>query len=791
MVMRLPTLDRKLLRDLQRLKAQAFAVSAVLACGVALFVAATGMYASLEQARDAYYDSAHMADVAVSVVRAPEPVANQLAALPGVDAIEARVAGIGLLDLPGKSDPVSARLVSLPPDRKPRVNDVLLRAGRWPDAARDNEVLVNEAFAEANRLVPGAQLSALIYGRKRKLEIVGIASSPEFVFVVAPGALLPEPERFGVLWMGRESLARAFDVDGAFNDVVMRLAPDADVRTTLSAIDTRLARHGGRGAYARDRMISAQFLADELTSLRTMGSIMPPIFMLVAVFLLNVSLSRLVATERSNIGLLKSFGYGNLTIALHYAKFAVAFALLGAFLGMLLGHWIGSYMAGIYARVYRIPQLAFNAEASVYGWAVVVALLAAVLGAAQAVVRAVRLPPAAALAPPAPVSFGRLGAGVERAARNLDGKTRMVIRRIVRFPRRSATTVAGISMALALLITSQHFPISMNHIVDVTFGVAQRMHATLSFAKAADDRVLNEVARLPGVFRVEPVRAAEVILSAGSHQRRDTILGLPASAYLYRVLDHRSAAVPMPTEGILLPENLARKLDVQVGQSVRVQATDGQRAVAELMVTGIVKPYLAGAAYMELGAFGRALREPGRVSAAYVLMDRGARERLSAAVKRTPQIAGVSFLDNAQASMRKMLNEGSGFFSYLFVVFASLMAGGVAYSAARVTFAEQERDLATLRVLGFSRREVSYVLMAEIGALLLLALPTGALLGNLLSHWLMSQFQTDLFSFPYVTHASAYGRSMLFVACAVIGAVLAVRRGVDRLDLVGVLKSRE
>ena len=790
-MMRLATLDRKLLRDLRRLRAQAISVSGVLACGVALFVMATGMYDSLERARDHYYDSARMADVAVSVVRAPDPIANQLAALPGINALEARVCGIGLLDLPGKSDPVSARLVSLPPDRKPRVNDVLLRAGRWPDATRENEVLINEAFAEANLLAPGMQLSALIYGRKRVLDIVGIASSPEFVFAVAPGAMLPEPERFGVLWMGRETLGRAFDVDGAFNDVVMRLAPGADVRDTLSAIDARLARHGGRGAYARDRMISAQFLADELTSLKTMASIMPPIFMLVAVFLLNVSLSRLVATERSNIGLLKSFGYGNAAIAVHYAKFAIAFALLGALLGMLIGRWLGGYMAQLYAIIYRIPGLTFDAELSVYLWAVVVALIAGLLGAAQAVSRAVRLPPAAALAPPAPVSFGRLGAGVERAARNLDGKTRMVIRRIVRFPRRSATTAIGISLALALLITSQHFPISMNHIVDVTFGVAQRMDATLSFAETADDRILAEVGRLPGVFSVEPLRAAEVILSAGSRQRRDTVLGLPQGAYLYRVLDQHLASVPMRMDGIMLPNNLARKLDLRVGDTVRMQATDGHRATADLTVTAIVKPYLAGAAYMELQALGRALREPGRVSAAYVLMDRSQRERLSAQVKRTPMIAGVSFLDNASASMRKMLNEGTGFFAYMFVVFSSLMAGGVAYSAARVTFAEQERDLATLRVLGFSRREVSYVLMAEIGALLLVALPAGVILGNLLSRWLMSKFQTDLFTFPYITEAAAYGRSALFVGAAVVGAVLAVRRGVDRLDLVGVLKSRE
>jgi putative ABC transport system permease protein len=456
-----------------------------------------------------------------------------------------------------------------------------------------------------------------------------------------------------------------------------------------------------------------------------------------------------------------------------------------------VGRWIGGLMADIYATVYRIPDLRFDAGISVYLWAVVVALIAALLGAAQAVYRASQLPPAAALAPPAPTSFGRLGRGVEKAARGLDGKSRMVARRIARFPRRSATTVVGITLALGLLITSQHFPLSMNHIVDVTFGIAQRMDATLTFSETADEQILAEIRHLPGVLSVEPLRATEVIFTAGSRQRRDTIMGLPENAYLYRVLDQNMAGVAMRTDGITLSQNLASKLGVQPGDVVRMQATDGHRATAELPVIAVVKPYLAGAAYMEMHALGRALREPGRVSAAYVLMDAGSRDALNRRVKELPMIAGVSFLDNASVSMRKMLNEGSGFFSYMFVVFSCLMAGGVAFSAARVTFAEQERDLATLRVLGFGRREVSYVLLAEIGVLLLVALPAGTIFGAWLSRWLMAQFQTELFTFPYVTSSLAYGRSALFVASAVVGAALAVRRGVDRLDLVGVLKSRD
>jgi putative ABC transport system permease protein len=788
---RLAKLDRKLLRDLLRMKMQMAAVSGVLACGVVLAVMANGMYDSLERARDNYYAQYRMADMAAGVVRAPLSLVPQLEAIAGVRVLEARVSGVGLLDMPGRSDPVSARLVSLPPDRAPRVNNIVLRAGSMPNPARSGEVLINEAFAEANHLAPGSTLSALIYGRKREVTVVGIASSPEFVFAVAPGAMLPEPERFGVLWMGREALGRAFDLDGAFNDLVLQLEPGANARLVANDIDRLLERHGGRGAYGRDRMLSAQFMADELTSLRTMATILPPFFLLVAAFLLNVSLSRLVATERSNIGLLKSFGYSNASIALHYTKFALVFGVAGGLVGMIGGRMVGGYVGEIYAKVYRIPELGFDAGPGVYINALAITLLAALAGAVQAVRKAVRLPPAAALAPPAPATFGRLGQSLERFAAGLDGKSRMVARRILRFPRRSITTVVGIALAMGLLVTTQHFPLAIDRIVAVTFGVAQRMDVLVAFSEVADDSILRDVGRLPGVLKVEALRSSEVIFEAGSRRRRNSISGVPVGASLNRLLDANLVAVAARPDGLTLSDNLAGKLGVTLGDMVRIQATDGHRATADLPVVAIVRPYLAASAYIELDTLNRLLREPGRVTAAHLLIDSRKRDAFSARVKQLPRIVSVSFLDNARASMSKLLNEGSGFFSWLFILFSSLMAAGVAFSAARVTLAEQERDLATLRVLGFGRREASYVLLAEIGALLIVALPFGVVIGAVMSRWLMSQFQTDLFTFPYVTGAIAYAKPALFVVVAVMGATLLVRRGVDRLDLVGVLKSRD
>ncbi|HWL63586.1 MAG TPA: FtsX-like permease family protein [Steroidobacteraceae bacterium] len=790
-MVKLARLDRKLLRDIGRMKMQMAAVSAVLACGVVLAVMANGMYDSLEEARDTYYDEYRMADLAAGVVRAPLGVVRDIQEIPGIRELEARVAGVGLLDMPGRSEPVSAQLVSLPEGRAPRVNNLVLRAGRMPAPARDNEALINEAFAEANGLSPGDTLAALIYGRRREVTVTGIASSPEFVFAVAPGAMLPEPERFGVLWMNREALGRAFDLDGAFNDLVLRLEPGASEPRVVRAIDRVLERHGGRGAYGRDRMLSARFMADELESLKTMAGILPPVFLLVAAFLLNVSLSRLVTTERSNIGLLKSFGYGNRSIALHYAKFALVFGVLGGIIGAIGGRLVGEYMAGVYASVYRIPGLAFTAGPGVYLNAVLITLLAALAGAVQAVRKAVALPPAAALAPPAPTGFGHAGGFIERFTARLDGKSRMVARRILRFPRRAATTVVGIALATALMVTTQHFPLSLDRIINVTFGVAQRMDVMLAFSEAADDSILRDVAHLPGVLRVEPLRTAEVVFEAGSRRERNSISGVPEGASLNRLLDSSLVAVTARRDGLTLSENLASKLAVGLGDTVRLTATDGHRASVQLPVVAIVRPYLAASSYIELETLGRLLREPGRVTAAHLLLDRDQRDAFSAQAKQLPRIVSVSYLDNARESMTRLLSQGSGFFNSMFIFFSCLMAAGVAFSAARITLAEQERDLATLRVLGFRRGEASYVLLAEIGALLLLALPLGALLGRWLSQWLMSQFQTDMFTFPYITAPVAYGRPMLFVVVAVATAALLVRRGVDRLDMVGVLKSRD
>lgn len=785
-------LHRKLFRDLWRMKSQALAVALVLACGIGMLVMSVGMQGSLERARDRYYLNNGMADVQAQAVRAPRRLGAELAELPGVAALELRAVGQARISLPWVTEPLAAQLVSLPDDGLPRVNRPLLVAGRWPERNTQGEALVNEAFAQANSLTPGSHMDVVVRGQRQRLLLVGVANSPEFVFVSAPGEPFPQPARFGVLWMRQGQLERALDMHGAFNDVVLTLSDPAQDAPVRQALQDRLAAYGGMEPFGRDRMVSARFLTEELAQLGNMAATLPPIFLAVAAFLLNVTLSRLVATERANIGLLKAFGYSNAAVARHYAGMALLLGGMGLVLGMALGHVFGEWMSSIYRAVYRLPALPFQTDAHTWLLAFGVGLAAALAGALSAVAQAVRLTPAAALAPPSPPHFGGGGQrGGTSWLGQLDPLTRIIIRRVVSAPRRSLSTLAGVALALSVLVVSQHFPAGIEKFLQVTFRVAKTQDATVTLTEAGGPTALHALARLPGVEAVEPFRAVAVSYHFNGRSVQDALVGMPAQPQLERLVQTGSEAVTLRSDGLVASRGLARQLHAQAGDVVRVEVTQGRRMQFDLTVVQVADLWVGSSGYIELTALGRLLQEPSRISGAHLRLQPDRTDAFNAAVAERPALAGLSHVRQAEASMRQTFSQGSGFMSTLFLTFAGMMAAGVAYATASVTLAEQQRDLATLQVLGYTRWQVSYVMLGELALLTLLALPLGLWVGYGFALWLMGTMSNELFTFPMVVDPAAYARSALFVLATVAVCAAWVRRQVDKVDLVASLKSRE
>jgi putative ABC transport system permease protein len=591
--------------------------------------------------------------------------------------------------------------------------------------------------------------------------------------------------------MGESELAAAYDMKGAFNDVALALMAGASEEDVMDRLDLLLAPYGGLGAYSRADQVSNWYLSEEFNQLRANATVVPAIFLGVASFLLNVVMGRLIGTERDQIGALKAFGYSHAQIGAHYLKMVLLIAAVGMLLGTWGGAWLGGGMTAMYQRFYRFPIVSFQLGAKVILEACVISLGAAILGALGAVRRAVQLPAAEAMRPEAPARYRptlleRLG-----LQRILSQPSRMIFRQLERRPVRSLLAALGIALAAAILVAGRFSLDSVDYIIDFQFHAAQREDVSVSFIDAKSGRSLHEIEHLPGVLRAEPFRAVAVRLRRGQRSRRVAITGLSRDADLHRVLDRSWNRVTLPQEGLVLSDKLAELLQVRPGETLSVEILEGRRVVREVPVTGIVEEFLGTSAYMDLDALHRLMREGPSVSGAFLMVDDAELDTLHARLKKTPAVAGVLIRRAALASFEETIAQNLTIFTLFNILFAGIIAFGVVYNSARIALSERGRELATLRVLGLTRGEISYILLGELAALTVLGIPVGLVLGYLLAGWAVSAFETELYRFPLIVDSSTYGFAAATVLAAAVVSGLIVRRRLDRLDLVAVLKSRE
>jgi putative ABC transport system permease protein len=785
-------LDRKLVRDLKHVWGQALAIAIVIASGVAVLVMSLSTIEALRDTAELYYERYAFADVFASAVRAPERVARKIAELPGVEAVEARIARHASLDIEGFAEPVIGRLTSIPEAREPTLNKLVLRSGTWVDARRPGDVIVSEPFAAAHRLAVGARFTGVINGHRRTLTVAGTALSPEFVYTLGPGALLPDDRRFGIVWMGQEALEAAYDLDGAFDDLAVGLRRGVAAEPVMAAIDALLAPYGGNRALPRAEQQSNWFVMNEIEQLEAMARILPVMFLAVAAFLTYMVLVRLIAVERSEIGLLKAFGYSDREVAWHYLKFAVAIAAVGIALGAALGAAFGLSNTQQYAQFFRFPLLVYRPSPAAFAVAAAVSLAVTVAGALMAVRKAVALPPAEAMRPPAPATYRHGRFADAPALAWLDQPTRIALRQIGRFPLRSALTSLGFAVSVGLLVLGLQWSDSIDRIAQLFFYEGQRQNVSVGLGEPLSSVALHEVRHWPGVLAAEPARIAGAELSVGTRRHRGAITGVTAATRLTPIHDDatgRDLAVPL--EGLMLGSALAAKLGVRAGDRVFVEILEGRRPAAWLTVVGVFETAIALPAYMDLAALDRLLGVRPSVQYVNLLADPNAMPALFATIKRQPKVSAVMSKQAAIDAFYATLAEHLLIYIGVFAAFAVALGFGVAYNSARIALSERGRELATLRVLGFTRAEIGYVLFAELALLVLVALPLGCAIGRGLT-WLMARLlDTELFRLPLVIEPATYGLATIIAAATAVASAALVRRRIDRLDLIRVLKTRE
>ena len=784
-------LDLKLIRDLLHLRGQVIAIVLIVACGIASMVTMLSAYDSLKLTQQTYYDQYRFAHVFVHLKRAPEYLRDRIQAIPGVQQVQTRVVRDVIIDVPGLKEPATGRLISVPDQRPPELNELAIREGRYIAPGRRDEVIISESFAEANELTLGDSLGAVINERWQELRIVGIALSPEYVYEIRGTDLLPDNQRFGVMWMGREALGTAFDMDGAFNDIALSLARGSNEADVIFRLDRLLENYGGLGAYGRRDQISHRFLSDDINNLQAIAVVMPAIFLGIAAFLLNLLLARLVSTQRDQIAVLKAFGYSNNDVGLHYLKLVVLVVLVGAALGIGLGLWMGEAVTQNSTNFYRFPLLTFRVEPSLVVVSVGVSLGAAVIGAFLAVQRAIQLPPAEAMRPEPPTEFRptlieRLG-----LQQLFSPAGRIILRNLERQPVKAGLTVLGISLAVAILVVGRFFEDAMYHIIDVQFHQIQQEDITLSFTEPISGNARFDLQHLPGVIRVEPFRSVPARLRFQQHTYLGGLTGLPQDISLRRLMNRDLNLQTLPSQGVLLTDKLAEILGVKPGDLLTVEVLEGARPTREVPVAGLVNELIGVSAYMDLQALNQLMREGPTISGAYLAVDPAELDDIYAELKETPAVDSVALRESTVDSFEETIIGSLIIFTTVLVIFSVVIAFGVVYNAARIALSERGRELATLRIVGFTRSEVGFILLGEQTLLTVLALPIGSAVGFGLAALFSSLYDTELYRWPLVVTRMTYGFAIAIIAIAALVSGWLILRQINQLDLVAVLKTRE
>jgi putative ABC transport system permease protein len=773
------------------MKGQLFTISLVVAAGIAAYVSLEGNWISLEHARQAYYERYRFADVFAHLERAPEAIRRDLEAIEGVARSDTRIVESAMLPLEDMPEPIRAQMISLASEGSRPLNDIHLRDGRRADPGRADEVVVIDSFATAHDLGPGDSLPAVINGKMRELRVVGVAMSPEFVFVIGPGEMSPDPKRTAILWMDRDALAAAYRMEGAFNDAALQLQPGASLPAVLTAVDTVLEPYGGVGSYGRNKQPSNFMLEGELLQLRSQSTVVPVIFLAVAALLLHIVLSRVVHLQRSEIATLKAVGYRDVEVGLHFFKLVMVIALMGAVAGVALGAWLGVELVELYGQYFKLPNLTFRLDLRGAVTAVGINFAAALAGGFSAVKGVIALPPAEAMRPAPPARYRR--SIIERLglSRVVGPASQMIVREIERRPLRTVASALAIAASIALLVVGRWFYDGMEVLLYSQFHEAMREDLVVTFHDRRPERAVREIAHLPGVLHAEGLRAVPVRFRSDHRLRDGTVWGYPEDVQMRRILDQSGRPIALPPDGMVLTDKLAEILDVDVGDRIEVDVLDGERGRRRVVISGLVSEAFGLQGHMQLDALRSWLGEGKVVSMALLRIDSEAAIEVDARLKRLPHVASVSRRSDIFERFRSQSADMILTFTIIVTIFAVTITIGVVYNNARVALSMRSRDLASLRVLGFTRGEISAILLGEMAVQVAVALPFGLLLGVWMVAAMATLVDPETYRLPVIVSTQTHAFAVVVALGASALSALLVRRKLDRLDLIGVLKTRE
>ena len=784
---------RKLRRDIGRQRGQFAAVIITIFLGITLFGASYDAYKNLEASYAKTFDDLVAADLTISGGNVSD-IADAARQVDGVEAVATRT----VADLPFQVNGTTkliGRVVGMPPDAQPAINQVKLLSGDYLSSDQPDGVLVEQHMAEHFALSEGQQLEIIGVDGSQSVAVRGTAASTEYLWPVRNGQeIFPSPDEFGVLFIS-EALAQELSGHQEPTEVLVRYQPAVDREVLDQELQGIASSAGAASAVRRDDQPSNVALSLDIDGFREMALLFPLLFLIAAASGTYVLANRIVHAQRTQIGMLMANGFGRRTLLLHYLSYGILVGLLGALPGAIVGALLARSVTSLYLDELSIPVTASSVRPVSILIGIGLGLLMGAVATLAPAWTAASLSPVEAMRGISISGWGGLSL-VERIVpplQRLSARWKLVVRGIGRSKRRSLSTVVGVILALTLVLVSWTMIDTVNILLDRQFGEIELQDAKVYFSTPASSAQLDDLRAVPDVEYVEPASEFASIIQFQEGQYQTTLVGLEMATELHTFRAENGERIQLPETGILVGKALRNELGVSRGDQVELLIPDLDRSMTVAIEDFVDEP-LGTFAYISIPQLSQsASQDPGSdaVNVALVRFSPGAdRDTVSASITALPEVAAVRDTQFLADAIRSLLNLFYAFVGVM-LAFGGIMAFSLIFNTMSVNITERSVELATLEAAGMRERSIQKLVVAENMLLVLVAIVPGLLVGYLCARWFMGSFSTDLFQFDLQIYPPTFVLASLAIILIALLSHWPGLRVIARLDLPRVMRERQ
>lgn len=784
-------LFKNLLRDIKKSKGQFISILIIVILGVTFYTSLNSAFKNLSNSSIKYYEEYRLADLWIDLDKAPISIKEKVEKLSNVEMVTGRIVKDASINISDEN--ATLRFITLPDIKSNIVNDLTIKSGRYFSESDSNQCLLDEDFFKANNLKLGEYIYPVINGNQAKLKVLGVVKSPEFIYTLKDsGELIPDNKRFGIIYIKQSFGEAIFDLKGSVNNISIKVKSGSDVDEVKDDVKKLLKNYGVKSSIDRKQQTSTMMVDAEIKKLQSTGGSFPVIFFMVASVIIYIMMGRMVENQRIQIGVMKALGFTNVQVLIYYMSYSTIIAVSGSLIGSILGTYMGFSITKLLNQYFNLPL----SNTQIYGEFVIPAFLLTLIFCLFAGYNSCKIifkiMPSEAMREKSPISGKKIVVEkVDFIWRNINKLERIIMRNLFRYKRRVLLTSLGVIFSSAILLVAFSMNDSVNFMIKQQYGSIQNYDIKVKFSKLLSINDLSTIKDIQHVVEFEPILETGIELSNGWKSKEVGFTALTQNPKMYKVEDKSGNSVTLPQNGLLISEKLANILGIKVNDSVNVKFFFPEKEEKKMVVKGIVVQYLGLSTYTSMNNLNSVLGEGVIANSAVLKLESSAFENeVKNKLKDMPGVSSVESKADSSNALTKNMEAMKSTIGMLIMLSATLLIA-VLYNIATINIFERQRELATLKVLGFNNKEVKKLIFNENYIISIFGIIIGLPLGTWLGGYLIEASSTDAYSIPYVVEFKSYVITIILTLIFTVITNMALMRKIKAINMLEVLKNKE